>query len=106
MVIFAPLTTAPEGSVTVPWILPLPTEVCANSNVEDSKKVIASANLTNVPAGRTEGVKFRDIVHLPFRVGSESVFQSNCDFAFQSGGTIVHRVHGASSSEFPPANKS
>jgi len=27
---FAPLTTAPDGSVTVPWMLPVEIVVCAN----------------------------------------------------------------------------
>ena len=76
MVTFAPLTTAPEGSVTLPWILPLPTFVCANRSVEDSKKVIASAKVRSIPAGRRGRLKFRDIVHLPFRICSESMFPS------------------------------
>jgi hypothetical protein len=50
--------------------------VCANRNEEDRKKVIARASPTKIPAGRRGRLQFRDIVHLPFRVCSESVFAS------------------------------
>jgi hypothetical protein len=42
--------------------------------MEDIKKVIARTKVKKIVAGRTGRLKFRDIVHLPFRVGARSVF--------------------------------
>ena len=42
IVTFAPLTTAPEGSVTVPTMLPVPTVVCANALGSSSERITAA----------------------------------------------------------------
>src|SRR5581483_5955567 len=62
MVTLAPLTTAPDGSVTVPTILPVPTVVCAISSVADRRSAPAAQNRRHRLNRR---LNFFSIVHLP-----------------------------------------
>jgi hypothetical protein len=49
----APLTTAPDGSVTVPWMLPVEMVVCAN---------VAAAEQNNTPMERSSKESRRKIL--------------------------------------------
>src|SRR5271170_4081711 len=48
IVTLAPLTTAPEGSITVPTMLPVPTVVWAN----DGREIVGSAETASTRAKR------------------------------------------------------
>jgi hypothetical protein len=81
--------------------------------VEDIEKVIARTNVKKIVAGRTGRLKFKDIVHLPFRVGAGSVLLTENYFGIwqaeqhQLGFVVgVYRATPANPMCNPPQNPS
>src|SRR5580692_5006022 len=66
MVILAPGTTAPDGSVIEPWMLPWATVVCAKAATDDKSRPerVINANTMNRALGRE--IFCFNIVSLPF----------------------------------------